>query len=286
MNDRPPPPTAVASSREASRPATSQRGALLWDFVATFVGARSAFQGVFRVYERRVLRAARDRGVTRADLVLPPGELWRLFHERRLQSLRDNRLGPLRELAQEIFGPDGDPGLMDTYCAHVYHEISVLSEEHRSVGRFLRQADPRRYREFFEEVSRYYPMRLRRVRRFFEAARARLEELLAEWSERRVIVRSVYVFGEQLARRTWGRGREAFYEHMYPEGGPTRGYLEAARSFQASGFLEKAREAYEAAVRAAAEIGEERSLDAPEAAALEEARRRLSELPAAPAPTA
>jgi hypothetical protein len=251
---------------------------VLWDFIATFIGARAAFLGVFKHYERRVQRAARQRGVSRTDLVLPPPQLWRLFHERRLISLRDDRLAPLRDLSREIFAPEGDPGLLDTYCNHAYHEVCVLAEEHRSVGRFLRQSDPRRYREFFQEVSRYYPMRLRRVRRFFEDGLARLEELLAEWAGRRVIVRSVYVFGEALARRAWGDGREAFYHRMYPQGGAVRGYLEAGRSFQESGFTDRARQAILEAVRAAETLERQRPLDASETKALDEARQRREAL--------
>lgn len=257
----------------------TQRGALLWDFVLTFVGARLAFLGIYRHYERRVKAASRRHGVSRDDLTLPPGELWRLFNGRRLEALWDKRLVPLRELSRQIFGANGDEGLMDTYCAHIYHEISVLAEEHRSVGRFLRQDDPRRYKDLFEEVSKYYPMRLRRVKRFFEEGLRRLEELLRDWAGRKVIVRSVYVFGDHVARRTWGEGREAFYRHMYPQGSAAEGYLLAARCFGLSGFHEWERAALEESVRAGRPAGRRPRVAEREAAA--QARQRLAELQAA-----
>ncbi len=221
----------------------TKRGAQIWDFVATFIAARRAFLSIYRRYERRVLSEARGRGVPRAELKLPPQELWRLFHLPRLERLRERRLKPLREQAREIFGAGGDEGLMDAYCGHIYHEISILSEEHRSVGRFVRHHDPRRYRKLFEEVSGYYPLRLNRVLRFFRSAMKRLDELLPGWSRERIVVRSAYLFGERLARRAWGEGREAFYARMYPNGGVVRGYLEAGRSFYESGFQDEARDA-------------------------------------------
>lgn len=286
---RPPSPSlrpapAVAPRSEAAGflpPASvplpgTQRGALLWDFILTFVGARQAFLGVYRHYERRVKAAARQRGVPREELRLPPGALWRLFHGRRLEFLLEHRLVPLRDLARQIFGQNGDDGLMDAYCAHIFHEVSVLAEEHRSVGRFLRHEDPRRYRDLFDEVSKYYPTRLRRVKRFFEDGRLRLEELLRSWSGRKVVIRSVYVFGAQVARRAWQEGRPAFYRHMYPQGGAAEGYWTAARCFGESGFDALEREALGLAVEAGRPRGRRPRVAEREAAA--QAARRLAEL--------
>lgn len=219
---------------------TTKRGAVVWDFLATFIAAHRVFLSIYRRYERRVLSQARGRGVPRAELKLPPQDLWKLFHLPRLEALRELRLKPLRELGREIFGAEGDEGLMDAYCGHIYHEISILSEEHRSVGRFVQHHDPRRYRSLFDEVSGYYPLRLNRVLRFFRAARKRLDELLPRWSQERVVVRSAYLFGDHLARRGWNEGHEALYARMYPSGGVVRGYLEAGRSFLESGFEEHA----------------------------------------------
>lgn len=222
----------------------TKRGALIWDFLTTFVAARRAYLSIYRRYERRVLRAARSRGVPRSELKLAPKDLWELFHLPRLETLRDHRLAPLRQLSDEIFGEAGDEGLMDAYCGHIFHEISILSEEHRSVGRFVTHHDPRRYRPLFEEVSGYYPLRLNRVMRFFRAGMKRIDELLPQWAEERVVVRSVYLLGDRLARQAYGKGRVALYDRMYPAGGAVQGYLEAGRSFYKAGFLTHAREAF------------------------------------------
>jgi hypothetical protein len=258
--------------------AITKRGALIWDFISTFVAARRVFLSIHRRYERRVLSAARARGVPRTELKLPAPQLWKLFHLRRLEMLRDERLRPLRDLAREIFGEGGDEGLMDAYCGHIFHEIAILSEEHRSVGRFVRHHDPRRYRALFDEVSGYYPLRLGRVQRFFRAAMRRLDELLPRWSRERVVVRSLYLFGDRLARRAYDRGLEAFYERMYPNGGVIRGYLEAGRSFLDSGFLQHAHEAL-AQAQASYELQDEAGRERPGTRrALEEVRELMAAL--------
>jgi hypothetical protein len=226
-------------------------GAALWDFLATFVAARRAFRRVRHRYERRVLAAAEKRNVARENLVLPPASLWRLFDLERLEALRDEYLEPLRRQSRAIFGERGDEGLMDAFCGHVYHELAILCEEHRSVGRFVTLHDPERYRELFQEVSGYYPTRLKRVRRFLEKGMGRLEELLPGWARHRVVVRSAYLFGEALARSAWREGLDGLYARMYPKDRAAEGYLEAARSFHAAGFDDHAREASARALGAA-----------------------------------
>ena len=217
-------------------------GAPLWDFFARFVEARHAFRLVRRRYERRVLAAAAARSVARENLVLPPAELWELFDLEQLVDLRDRYSGPLRRQADAIFGERGDEGLLDAFCGHVYHELAILCEEHRSVGRFVRLHDPERYRELFQEVSGYYPTRLKRIHRFFDKGLERLEELLPGWSRHRVVVRSACLFGERLGRWAWREGRAGLYARMYPQGRAAKGLLEAARSFHAAGFDERAAE--------------------------------------------
>jgi hypothetical protein len=263
-------------------------GAAEYDFLASFVGARHVFLSIYRHYEGRVLRAARAAGVSREALVLPPEELFALFHLGRMAELRDARLAPLRDLAQRLFGEStgesGDDELLDVYCSHVYHEFTILTEEHRSVGRFLRIHDDRRYRQLFEEVSGYYPTRLRRIRRLFTGGLRRVEALLPEWSRLRVVRRSVYLFGDVLARKAYGRGLEALYERMYPGGGAVQGFLEAGESFHDSGFGPRAVGALERALEAAREAERHRKLEEAEAASAARARELLQALVSASGP--
>jgi len=226
-------------------------GALAWDFLAAFFASRRAFTSIFRRYEARVLRFAKEAGVHREDLVLPPTDLARLFFPKRLQHLRDVRLAALREHAHGLFREAGIVEPLDTTCSHAYHEISILLEEHQSVVRFQHLTDPRRYQQVFEEVSGYYPTRLRRIRKLFADGLRRVEELLPGWGHDRVVVRSLYLFGDRILRGVYEEGGlVGLYARMYPSGGAAQGYLEAGKSFLASGFLPPARAALEHSVQA------------------------------------
>ena len=255
-------------------------GAALWDFLRRFVSARRTFLSIQRRYEKRVTEKCRTLGVDRESLVLPPSELFQLFNLRRLAFLKEIRLKPLRDLAEQIFEARGDEELLDVYCSHIYHELSILSEEHRSVGRFLRIKDRRRYRQLFEEVSGYYPKRLQRIRRLFTGGMRRIEILLPTWAVHRVMVRSVYLFGDKLAGHAYGKGVESVYVRMYPAGREIQGYLEASRSFMASGFMTFAREAAQKGIDAADALAARRPLERPEHLAADEVRDLLAHLDA------
>lgn len=253
-------------------------GAALWDFLRSFIAARRIFLAIYRRYEERVLSSALEQKARREHLVLPPSGLFELFNLRRLTFLCEVRLKPLRDMAERIFGAREDEELLDVYCSHIYHELSILTEEHRSVGRFVRIKDRRRYRQLFEEVSGSYPTRLKRIRRLFTGGLRRIEVLLPKWAEHRVIVRSVYLFGDRLSLHAYGKGLSALYGRMYPEGGEIAGYLDAARSFVGSGFVMRAREAAQSGVEVAERLGARRPLDRAEAHSAREVRALLERL--------
>jgi len=266
-------------------PAPAIDGARAWDFLVAFFSSRRSFLAVFARYEARVLRFAREAGVHRDDLSLPASDLSKLFHPKRLQHLRDVRFSALRAAAHALFREVGAVDPLDTVASHAFHELSILLEEHLSVVRFRDLSDRRRYAQMFEEVSGYYPTRLRRIRKLFADGLRLIEEVLPAWGRDRVVIRSAYLFGERLTRGVFEQGGLAgLYTRMYPSGGAAEGFLEVGRSFLASGFQGEARQAL---ARAAAlerpSRGARRARDRRAGACAAEARRLLREMPAPPA---
>ncbi len=241
------------------------------------MAARRTFLSIYRRYERRVTSRAKALGMPRENLVLSPSDLYQLFNMRRLTFLKETRLKPLRALAHRLFAA-GDGELLDLYCSHIYHELSILHEEHRSVGRFVHIKDRRRYRKLYEEVSGYYPRRLKRIRRLFTGSVKRIENLLPKWAEHRVIKRSMYLFGDKLAKHAGEPGLAALYVRMYPAGGEIEGYLEASRSFVESGFVTRAREAVQEGVDASDRLRARRPLTPVEEQAVADVRALLIQL--------
>lgn len=222
---------------------------LRWVLLRTFFQSYRAFHELFDRYERRVLDFADTYGVDRKKLELPPDELHSLLDVGALEALRDGGLARLTEIAAHVFPGTLGPEPFASHVAHAYHEVSILREEHKTIGAEATRLDPTEYRRYYREVNVYYPRRLRHVEHLYAQARERLERLLPSMARNRVIVRSVYLFGDALVQGIYPGGLPELYDFMYPNGGAVTGYSIAADSFLEARFGPEAVEAYERALR-------------------------------------
>ena len=150
-----------------------------WILLRTFYQSFRSFSAIFEQYERRVLEFAERYGVDRKVLKLPPEELHSLLDSEALLALRDLELDPLREVAHQLFRGPYVPDPFDTYVTNIYHEVSMLKEEHRTIGDPATHLDREEYDRYYREVNVYYPRRLRHVRDLYRKARKRLAEAVA-----------------------------------------------------------------------------------------------------------
>jgi len=216
-----------------------------WTLVRTFYTSFRAFHALFDAYERRVEAFVELYGKDRREIKLAPDELLSLFDSHALSALRDNELTQLKDTAHQLFRSLDAPDAFDSHITNVYHEVSILKEEHWTVLEDVMRADRRAYDRYYREVNIYYPRRLRHVRNLYGKARNRLETvLLPAFSRNKIMVRSVYLFGERLVRGVYQGGLDELYGYMYPNGGGLTGYTLAADSFLDGGFREEASEAY------------------------------------------
>ena len=221
-----------------------------WVLLRTFFQSYRAFHELYARYESRVLRFADAYGVDRMKLELPPEELHSLLDLDALQALRDGGLARLSQLAAGVFDGQLGPEPFASQVAHAYHEVSILREEHQTIGAEATRLDPTEYRRYYREVNVYYPRRLRHVHSLYADARSRLEELLPSMARNRVIVRSLFLFGEELVDGVYDDGLKGLYECMYPNGGAITGYSIAADSFLDARFGPEAADAYRHALDA------------------------------------
>jgi hypothetical protein len=245
-----------------------------WVLLRTFYGSYRSFHALLDQYERRVSAFAKRYGVDRKQLQLPPEELATLLDSHALAALRDGDLEILRDASHRLFRTANGADAFDSHVSSVYHEVSLLKEEHWTIGEESTQSDFAEYERYYREVNVYYPKRLRHVRNLYGKARKRLERLLPTMARGRVIVRSVYLFGERLVQGVYPGGLEELYGHMYPGGGALQGYTLAAESFLESGFGPEAVTAYDRALAAAERLERE----AEDEAAIEQLGERRRDL--------
>lgn len=245
-----------------------------WLLLRTFYNSYRSFHALLGQYERRVLAFAERDGVDRRELKLTPDELGTLLDPLALTALRDGDLAILRECSHKLFRTPVASDPFDMNVASIYHEVSLLKEEHWAIREEGMTVDPSEYERYYREVNVYYPKRLRHVRNLYGRARKRLEVLLPSMARSQVIVRSVFLFGDRLVRDIYRNGVADLYGHMYPDGGALKGYASAAKSFLDAGFGAEAVSAFDLAL-AAADVLESAAEEDAAGRELAEQRRRL-----------
>ncbi len=226
----------------------SNRQELQWKLLRTFFRSRAAFLKLFDSYEARVASFSEQFSTKRSRLKLPADQLQSLLDFKSLEQLRDRDIVKLKEAAHELFRASDATDRLDHYVSNIYHEISILKEEHYTLKEDFVRMDKVEYDRFFREVAEFYPKRLRHVKNLYQKALRRLEELLPEMADERIVVRSLYLFGDDLLGTAYRGGLRGLYNHMYPELGDVGGYAVAGKSFLASGFTEEALQAFRKAL--------------------------------------
>ena len=248
-------------------------GARRWKIVREFYRAYRTFHAIYDQYERRVAGLETHYGKPRADLHVAPDELLSLFDSQALAQLAADGLETLKEVAQTVFRTLDQPDPFVSDLTAIYHEISLLKEQHWTIREDVMRRDRTAYEYYYREVNESYPERLRHVRDRFDRARARLENtLLEQFGTRKVVIRSVYLFGDALVRGLYPGGVEELYGYLYPGGGALTGYSMAADSLCESGFVAEALEAYDRAIEHLDGLG---SADVAETERREAQRRSL-----------
>ena len=241
-----------------ARRAESRRGQA-WRLIELHYCGRHALTVVHRDYEAMVARLVEARGMPREELRLNPNETRELFKSADLRDLIVRWIEPLRKTAHAFFRESNVSEPYDTKVSRIYHEGSILVEEHLSVLHFPRDGSAREFARLFREVSEYYPVRLRRMRDLFARAQRRLQELLPQFAEDPIVLRSAFLFREELWPEHTRAGMMRFLDHMFPKGGASEGLVAIAQSFFKAAFYEEAAECARIGVAALSKQAQARS---------------------------
>lgn len=222
---------------------------LLWEIITKFFVAKKSFMAQHENYDRLVKSYAKKQSVDRRQLQLGTREVAGLLDFKSIEELRNHHLRELKRLSHEMYRTEEITDLFDKYVSDIYHEISILKEEHYTVLTYApayeegQQGDLTERDKILEEVHEFFPRKMEQVNGLFQKAQARLEDLLPEYGQDRVFIRSMFLFGDKLLKGVYKNGLVDLYEKVYPKGGAAEGYLTVARSFHESGFEEQTEQA-------------------------------------------
>jgi hypothetical protein len=226
-----------------------------WELVDLFYSALSHFRRLHEAYDRKVLKYSTERGVDRKDLKLSAEEVSGLFDFKALEKLRDDFLFQLKENSHKLFRASDSTDTLDRYVSEIFHEISILKEEHYTVKTYGPLDNNGLSGLILEEVHTYFPIRLGKIKALFEKARTRMESIFPQHTRNPILVRSLYLFGDSLVAGTYANGLEDLYRFLYPGGGASEGYYQVGQRFAQSGFWKLAKEALDKGRAAAVREG-------------------------------
>jgi len=244
--------------RRAPDPIEQERGQNIWTIVELYYRSHAIFLDQFNRYEERVLHYSNKLGMNRLDLRLNPEDLAGLLDLKALERLRDGYLYQLKDLCHQVFRGQDRTDLLDRYVSDIFHEMSILKEEHYNVKtyapQYARDAAEVELKYILDEAHGLFPQKLNQIRFLFGKAQARMEDLLQSFRKIRIFIRSLYLFRDDFISHAYEGGLRQFYRFMYADGGPLLGYFEAGRSFADSGFHSLALEAFRSAESEFAEL--------------------------------
>ena len=258
--------------------AAQEYGHRVWSIVRLFYTSRTAFLEQHANYEDTVQKLALAAGVDRRSLRLTAKELAALLDFKALEDLRDGSILRLKDLCHQVYRSDDHTDPLDRYVSDIFHEISILKEEHYTVKTYApmyeRVSENVELQYILDEAHTMFPQKLSQVHYLYERASQRMAELLPSFGGTTIFIRSLYLQRAGFVAGAFPNGIRGFYDAMYP-GGSFEGFYQVGLSFYHSGFFAEAFRAFREA-RDGREAAMECALTSDNGAAVRESLQSIS----------
>jgi len=222
-------------------------GHKIWTIVQIFYRSHAVFKEQFEEYEQKILQFTRETGMHRDELRLKSSEIGGLLDFKMLERLRDGYIHELKDLCHLVFRGQDRTDLLDRYVSDIFHEISILKEEHYNVKTYAplyeRDAAEVELKHILDEAHVQFPLKLKHTQYLFGRAQARLEEHLSSFRKIQLFIRSLYLHRDEFVAEAYPDGIKQFYRFMYPCG-PVEGFYHVGCNLYLSGFMDEALEAF------------------------------------------
>jgi hypothetical protein len=228
-----------------------------WRIFSLFYRSLLAFREQYEDYERKVKEFSTARKTPREALRLNSAELATLLDFKDLEWLRNGFLHELKALCHSMFRGQDQTDLLDRYVSDIFHQISILKEEHYNVKTYAPYFELDAHQEvalrgILDEAHVGFPTLTKHILFLFQQAQSRMEEHIASFRDTPIFIRSLYLHRHEFVAQVVPTGIRHFYRLMYPLG-PVEGFYSVGLSFFHGGFMAEARLAFLDAAGAARE---------------------------------
>ncbi len=230
--------------------ASQELGHRAWSIVRLFYKSRIAFRDQYDSYDDKVIHLAKKEKIPREALRLRAAELAGLLDFKSLEALRDGHILELKELCHKVFRTKDHTDPLDRLISDIFHEISILKEEHYTVKTYapLYEAASANVElnYILDEAHAMFPQKLGQVLFLFGKAQERLEQHLPTFGGSPIFIRSLFLERGGFVSQAYPDGLQAFYRIMYPCSA-LAGFYHVGESFYHSGFFSLALESFQMA---------------------------------------
>ena len=223
-----------------------------WTLVDRFFRAELLYRAQHDLYEQKVASFVESFGKPRDQIRLDQEQLSGLLDFKRLEQIRDSYLLPLKKACHRFFRSHKSTDFLDRLVNDIFHELSILKEEHYNVLTYSEESERddglalEELRTIFDEVHEMFPIKVHRLLHLFERARVRMEAMLPRYNDNAVLIRSLFLNRDDFVAHVYPDGLLGFYRILYGESCIFEGFRVAGNSFYHAGFYEQAAQAFSA----------------------------------------
>ncbi len=253
---------------------------ILWKILENFCTGLHIFNTLFQEFEEKVNNLCSEKQIPRKELrdALTIDDWIMLVNLGKLKNLLDQYLSPLKKLLQQLrqnsyYNPEFSCGIFESHISDLYYNLGSLYSEsyHFSSQAFAyleRPSNPKDTAFLPKKISETLFKKMERLKECFAFAKEELEILIRQHKEKTIILRSLFLFGEEILNPIYENGFSEFIHKIYIPDHLFELYVRAAHSFLSSGFPKEALKAAHLAANL---------LELPEYQFSEDSRRKLQD---------
>lgn len=212
---------------------------ILWEIIENFYTSFCLFRAEYQRYERQIQHLCASKQVSRDQLLkrLSPEEAESLFNYQPYQKILDHHLEPLQKLCWQLVRESEHGELLEHGVRDIFYEISLLTTECYKVKVSSDKYAPNSQApEPADNFPVFFPWKMLILLRLFNKTKEELEKLVAKYRDSKILLRSLFLFGEEVVGASYEGGFDEFLQKVYVECQVLEFYAKAAFSFSASGF--------------------------------------------------
>lgn len=232
---------------------------LIWAIIEKFYVSLQIFKKEYQQFGHKVQWSSQQNSIdsTWPQIVasLTVEQWMTLIGYDQIEELAENYIAGLLNLTKqlEMYGHTNSyDNNLQKKISELYYELSFLQNEGQHIRNHAYEymETPNHDQVFIHELQQIkiiFPTKLAHISQLFDNIKNEIENLIQQHKETRIVIRSLYLFGEEIFNSNYIENFQQFITKIYPTDHLLELYIRATYSFLQSGFQKEAYLAYKKA---------------------------------------